>query len=118
MEKSLSAQFAETAESMCSRIDQLINNFEKGLDEDEIAALSMTSFSGQPIIIEKLGYWNPDLIILYGRDGGGQAIKLIQHVSQISLCLVSVKRPKEIPEQKLPKRRIIGFASEEDENRG
>ncbi len=98
---------------MCERIDKLISNFEKGLDEDEIAALSMTSFSGQPIIIEKLGYWNPDLIILYGRYHDGQAIKLIQHVSQINLCLVAVKRP---PEAKaFPRRRVIGFVKEEEE---
>ena len=117
MEKSLNARLATTAESMCERIEKLISNFEKNLADDEVAALSLASASGMTIVITKLGYWNPDLIILYGRDPrDGEAVKLIQHVSQVSLLLVPIKRPQEMPEEEIQQARHprrIGFVNEE-----
>jgi len=117
MEKSLNARLSTTAESMCRRIEKLIRNFESSLAEDEIAALSLAESSGMTLIITKLGYWNPDLIILYGRDPrDGEAVKLIQHVSQVSLLLVPIKRPREMPQEEIveTRHRKIGFVNEED----
>ena len=70
------------AANMCERINKLIRNFEKSLAPDEVAAMSLASFSNRPIIIKRLGYWNPDLIVLYGFDPNtGEALKMIQHMS-------------------------------------
>ena len=91
------------AANMCERINKLIRNFEKSLAPDEVAAMSLASFSNRPIIIKRLGYWNPDLIVLYGFDPNtGEALKMIQHISQFTLCLITLKRPPDdepLPEE-------------------
>ncbi len=46
------------AANMCERINKLIRNFEKSLAPDEVAAMSLASFSNRPIIIKRLGSEN------------------------------------------------------------
>ena len=108
------------AANMCERINKLIRNFEKSLQPDEVAAMSLASFSNRPIIIRRLGYWNPDLIVLYGFDPNtGEALKMIQHISQFTLCLITLKKPiqeEDIPEEGEEKSgRRIGFIINEEE---
>lgn len=108
------------AANMCERINKLIRNFEKSLQPDEVAAMSLASFSSRPIIIRRLGYWNPDLIVLYGFDPNtGEALKMIQHISQFTLCLITLKKPiqeEDIPEEGEEKSgRRIGFIINEEE---
>ena len=110
-----------TAEKMCERINKLIRNFEKSLQPDEVAAMSLASFSNRPVIIKRLGYWNPDLIVLYGFDPNtGEALKIIQHITQFKLCLITLKRPAD--DEPLPETdddeqsgRRIGFIINEEE---
>ena len=59
--------------------------------------------------IEDIGYWNPSLISFRGHTEKGEPVELIQHVTQISILLMKMKR--EQPQQ--PKR-PIGFASWEE----
>ena len=92
------------AANMCERINKLIRNFEKSLAPDEVAAMSLASFSNRPIIIKRLGYWNPDLIVL----------------SQFTLCLITLKRPPQdepVPDEEEPQKnsRRIGFIINEEE---
>ena len=102
------------AANMCERINKLIRNFEKSLAPDEVAAMSLASFSNRPIIIKRLG--------LYGFDPNtGEALKMIQHISQFTLCLITLKKPPqdgELPEddekQEAANRRI-GFIVNEEE---
>ena len=110
------------AANMCERINKLIRNFEKSLAPDEVAAMSLASFSNRPVIIKRLGYWNPDLIVLYGFDPNtGEALKMIQHISQFTLCLITLKRPPDdepLPEEEEDKKqssRRIGFIINEEE---
>ena len=108
------------AANMCERINKLIRNFEKSLAPDEVAAMSLASFSNRPIIIKRLGYWNPDLIVLYGFDPNtGEALKMIQHISQFTLCLITLKRPPQdepLPEEEpIQNGRRIGFIINEEE---
>ena len=99
------------AANMCERINKLIRNFEK----------SLASFSNRPIIIKRLGYWNPDLIVLYGFDPNtGEALKMIQHISQFTLCLITLKRPPQdepVPDEEEPEKsnRRIGFIINEED---
>lgn len=110
------------AEKMCERINKLIRNFEKSLQPDEVAAMSLASFSNRPVIIKRLGYWNPDLIVLYGFDPNtGEALKIIQHITQFKLCLITLKRPAD--DEPLPETdddeqsgRRIGFIINEEDN--
>ena len=116
-----SAVSQTAAAAMCEKINKLIRNFEKSLQPDEVAAMSLASFSNRPFIIKRLGYWNPDIIVLYGFDPNtGEAMKIIQHISQFKLCLITLKRPPEeapVPELEEEDQadRRIGFIINEEE---
>lgn len=86
-----------------------IKEFESGLDENEEVALQLASF-GQSIVMQvtDIGYHNPSLISFYGYVNNQQS-QLIQHISQLSFLLTSVR--KSDPEK--PPRRI-GFRTDDD----
>ncbi|WP_179339390.1 DUF6173 family protein [Winogradskyella ludwigii] len=84
------------------RLAKYIIEFEKDLTDSEEVGAKLVSF-GESIIIhvEDLGYWNPRLICFYGTDSKGQKVQLIQHVNQISILLIKLKR--------IPERTRIGY---------
>ncbi len=89
------------------RLINWINDFHKSLDEEHEAGARLVSF-GQSLTfhIEDIGWWNPSLISFIGKTENGEPVELIQHVSQISILLIKMKRL----EPQAPKR-PIGFAS-------
>lgn len=110
LQKNLSAtRTSEMAEGYYDRLVEMINNFDKELDEEHEVGMRLVSF-GQTIQfhVEDLGYYNPGLIRFYGKTEDGKEIELIQHISQISFLLMAVKRLN--PEK--PKKRI-GFNTDE-----
>ena len=92
------------------RLINWINDFHKSLDEEHEVGARLVNF-GQTITfhIEDIGYWNPSLISFIGKNDNDEPIELIQHVSQISILLVKMKR-KNLKQPKRP----IGFASWEE----
>lgn len=96
-----------SAESFYNRLIRLFNDFHRSLDNAHEAGGRLVSF-GQNFTfhIVDISYWNPSLIIFEGVNEDGSPVELIQHVSQISVLLVALKRRD--PEQ--PKR-PIGFMS-------
>lgn len=85
------------------RLGRYIREFEADLDDEhEIGAMLVTHASGGTIRIDDLGYYGPDMISFFGVDGQGQSVQLIQHVSQLSVLLVAVKRAG-------PEPRRVGF---------
>jgi hypothetical protein len=91
------------------RLVELINEFEATLPNDEQAGGRLVSF-GETVtfLIEKIGYYNPYLVIFHGRLPDGSSVQLIQHQSQISVLLTAMKRLN--PEEP---RRKIGFDTSE-----
>ena len=84
------------------RLAKYIIDFEKELSESEEVGAKLVSFGESIIIhIEDLGYWNPRLICFYGTDSKGQKVQLIQHLNQISVLLIKLKR--------IPERTRIGY---------
>ena len=85
-------------------IREHIQDFEKELDSEHELAVQLASF-GQNITmsVTDIGYSNPSTIVFYGYVNNQKAT-LIQHVSQLSFLLLSVK--KQDPDK--PPRRI-GF---------
>jgi hypothetical protein len=81
------------ASAYYERIAKYVIDFEKELEDTEEVGAKLVTF-GQSIIIhiDNLGYWNPRLISFTGRDMDGQEVQLIQHVNQISVLLIKVKR--------------------------
>jgi hypothetical protein len=93
-----------------TRLIEWINNFHRSLDEEHEAGARLVSF-GQSVTfhIDDIGYWNPSLISFHGKNENGESVELIQHVSQISILLVALKR-ENLSQPKRP----IGFASWEE----
>ena len=87
-----------------------INEFHKSLDEEFEVGARLVNF-GQSITfhIDDIGYWDPSLISFQGITENGEPVELVQHVSQISVLLVKMKR-QNIDEPKRP----IGFGSWEE----
>ena len=98
------------ADEFHRRLKNWTNDFHKSLDDEHEVGARLVSF-GQTVTfhVEDIGYWNPSLIAFYGRNENGDKVELIQHVSQISILLVAMKRDN----LQLPNR-PIGFASWEE----
>jgi hypothetical protein len=97
------------AEWMFDRLVRLIDDFEKGLSEEEEIGGRMVGAPGEGAFhIDDIGFWGPDLIMFYGKNQHGRPVRLIQHYTQLSVLLTSM--PKET-EQEKPRR--IGFALRE-----
>ncbi|MBN2661129.1 MAG: hypothetical protein JXR54_07665 [Tannerellaceae bacterium] len=81
------------AEAYYERLAEYIIDFEKNLEEDKEVGAKLVNF-GETITIhvEDIGYYNPRLICFYGTDMNGQRVQLIQHVNQINLLLIALKR--------------------------
>ncbi|MBR9793014.1 MAG: hypothetical protein GYB58_14805 [Gammaproteobacteria bacterium] len=95
------------ADEFYRRLINWINDFHKSLDEEHEVGARLVNF-GQAITfhVEDIGYWNPSLISFQGRNELREPVELIQHVTQISILLVAMKR-ENIEQPKRP----IGFAS-------
>jgi hypothetical protein len=87
------------------RLIEWITDYDKSLDNDHEVGVKLVSF-GQSVTFRlySLGYWNPSLMRFYGVCEDGSAVELIQHVSQISILLMTL--PRQDPSK--PKR-PIGF---------
>ena len=88
---------------MHERIVSTINDFEKELDSDHEVGARLVSFGSDVTFnIDDVGYWGPDMIIFHGVSADGKKVQLLQHVSQLSVLLVSAAKVHE-------KARRIGF---------
>ena len=95
------------------RLISWINDFHKSLDNEHEVGARLVNF-GQSVTfhIEDIGYWNPSLISFTGKNENGEPVELVQHVTQISILLVAMRR-SDISQPKRP----IGFASWEEYER-
>jgi hypothetical protein len=101
---------AVAAEWTYRRLVTYIVQFERNLDADHEIAGRMVSFgSAIQFHIVDVGYWNPDIITFDGVDPEGNPMKLIQHVSQLNVLLVSARKLAPAAE---PRR--IGFRLEKE----
>ena len=71
-------------------IDQ-INAFEAQLDPQQELGARLVNFGGQAFYIEDVEVCARDLIAFLGHNELGQPVRLLQHVSQISVLLVAMK---------------------------
>jgi hypothetical protein len=93
------------------RLVEWINDFDSTLDQDHEVGVRLVSF-GQTVVfhLNDIGYWNPSLISFIGITSEGEPVELIQHVSQISILLMKLRRL----DPTTPKKKI-GFRSEDTE---
>ena len=77
---------------------ECIYEFEKGLDDDHEVGAHLISFSSEvTFYIQGVRYYDPHMISFCGSKENGEKLQLIQHVSQLSVCLVSMKKRREEP---------------------
>ena len=93
------------ASDMYNRIVALINKFESDLPEDLQAGGRLVSAGNITFSIQDVGFWDPNMIVFYGELSDGSKVVLVQHLSQLNLLLVAVKRTDDIEKP----RRVIGF---------
>ncbi|WP_334063562.1 hypothetical protein [Limimaricola cinnabarinus] len=86
------------------RLIHYVKRFEDGLEPGEEVAMAMTGGPSGVLRIKGMGYFDPDIVTFYGTDSAGAKTQLIQHVTQLSVILRALPRPR--PEA--PARRI-GF---------
>ncbi|WHP06338.1 MULTISPECIES: DUF6173 family protein [Acinetobacter] len=81
-----------------------VKEFEESLSDDYEVGAWLASFGNQIlIIVEKIQFSEPNLIIFHGRDDQDNKLQLIQHATQLNLLLNAVKKTTEEP------RKPIGF---------
>ncbi len=90
-----------------TRLVEYIKDFEAELDNDHEIGARLVSF-GQSITfhIQDMGYYGPDIISFDGTNDQGEKLQLIQHISQLSVLLIGMKKQNETP-------RRIGFILDE-----
>lgn len=114
LEEQIRAALPARPETLASdfyqRLTQWINKFDESLDPDYEVGIRLVNF-GQTIVfhLKNIGYWNPALISFSGHNEDGEPVELIQHISQISILLMKLKRA----DPTTPKTKI-GFATEVD----
>ena len=75
-----------------------VKEFEADLDDDHEIGARLVSFGHSvQIHVQHISYAEPFLITFEGVDGGGQRMRLIQHVSQLSFLLVAVRKLEDKP---------------------
>lgn len=85
-EEALSAPLAS---GMHQRLVRLINDFEASLPADQEIGACLASFGATKVIhVTGLGYENPHIIVVDGIDDEGRAVRLLQHIHQISFLLI------------------------------
>jgi hypothetical protein len=90
------------AQWMWTRLAQSIAAFEKQLDAEHEVGFRLVSFDGGQVFhAEDIGFWNPDLILFFGRNDSGAPMQLIQHISQVSVLLVAAKKQSAEPARRI-----------------
>lgn len=88
---------------MHERIVHQIMDFEKNLGPDhEIGGRFVEGPSSEPLHIQNVASWGPDMIMFIGEFPDGRRFELIQHYSQVNMLLIAVPKMREEP-------RRIGF---------
>jgi hypothetical protein len=94
------------AYTMFDALAQQVKAFEAQLKDGEETAVWLAQFgSNTPLVVTKMTYRHPHLIILVGEDSQGHRRELVQHVSQVSLLLEAV------PSKQGTRGRRIGFGA-------
>ena len=97
------------ASDMYRRIVALINNFESDMPDDMQAGGRLVSAGNITFSIQDVGFWDPNMIVFYELSDGSH-VELVQHLSQLNLLLVAVKRTDDTDKP----RRIIGFTTKDE----
>ena len=99
----LKGVYYELAEELFKQLRQQIEVTQNELRESEQLELYYHTQGEEPILVSKIGYLAPGLLVLYGTDGRNNDCKVLAHLQTMHLTLKLVRNGA--PE----KRRTISF---------
>ena len=76
------------------RLMLYIQNLESRLDAEHEVAMGFTGSEAGVLRIEGMGYFDPDILTFYGTDLDGVRTQMVQHVTQLSVMLRALPKPK------------------------
>ena len=83
-------------------IAERIAKFQETLDPDHEVGAALASFGASRVIrIANVSFEDPFLIIFEGESEDGEVAELIQHVSQLNILLVALKKPSDRPARRM-----------------
>ena len=94
------------ASEFLRRLVEMANQFNKSLDNEHEVGARLVSFGQtQTFHLENISYYDPSLITFSGHTETGDPVTLVQHVSQISVLFIKMKRSN-------PEKPKMGFVIE------
>jgi hypothetical protein len=86
------------AASMWRRLRVEIAEFEKTLDPAHEVGVHLVQGDTLTVIhVEDVGYHGPDLVTFEGREPNGNRVRILQHVSQVSMSLKALPKLNDKP---------------------
>jgi hypothetical protein len=95
-------RYSATPAGLVEQLAGQIREFEASLNENHVPAIIVSG--APPIALEQVGFHNPGLVLFIGRDPHGQPARILQHMSQFNIALISVRR-----DEGLGPKKPIGF---------
>jgi hypothetical protein len=99
----LKGVYYELADEFFKQLRQQIEVTQSELRESEQLEIYYHAQGEEPILVSKIGYLSPGLLVLYGTDGRNNDCKILAHLQTVHLTLKLVRNGA--PE----KRRTISF---------
>jgi hypothetical protein len=99
----LKGVFYELADEFFKQLRQQIEVTQSELRESEQLEIYYHAEGEEPILVSKIGYLSPGLLVLYGTDGRNNDCKVLAHLQTVHLTLKLVRNGA--PE----KRRTLSF---------
>lgn len=92
----------DPASWMHQRLVHQIIEFEKQLGADlELGGRFVGGPSNEPLHINNVASWAPDMIVFMGQYQDGRKFELLQHYSQVSVLLVAVPKMSAAPPRRI-----------------
>lgn len=82
----------------------IIKEFEEKTPPSHLVCAKFVVYA-QSIVIQKVKYVNPDVLIFVGKCLDGSCVHIVQNVSQLNLALIALPKPEKVKIE----RRKIGF---------
>jgi hypothetical protein len=80
------------------KLVECINSLEQSFDDEHEIGARLVSFgSSVTFHLQDMNYYDPNIINFYGKNERGEELQLIQHVSQLSVMLITLKKQIEVP---------------------
>jgi len=102
----LKGVYHELADEFFRQLRQQIEITQTELRESEQLEVYYYAQGEEPILVSKIGYLSPSLLVLYGKDGRNNDCKVLAHLQTVHLTLKLVRNG--VPE----KRRTISFVEQ------